>query len=129
MNKKEEAAFKALADERDKFKALRWTPKIEPDVPKPATSLPFGALSKGWRCHNHDLNFRLHKGISSCGSHAVTDTYNDWPKKTDSQRPIDLFSSPSLALRAARHEIAERCAEVLARIDREIDKAEANDAG
>ena len=116
MNKKEQAAMQAAIDRANLLAALRWTSVVQPDVPPPnAGGLSTGyvayASTFGSPCVEPACSSSVYHGI---GSHT----------KTSSQHPRALWSTPLLALRAARHHCELECARELAKFDAAIAKLE-----
>ena len=115
MNKKEQALVQSLKDKYALWKALRWTEKVEPDVPIPASysDLAVGYVGLG----GSSDSARVEPSCSSSINHA-------WGRqdKTDSQRPIRQHSTRLRALRALRHEVEIACARRLLQIAEMIEK-------
>jgi hypothetical protein len=114
MNKKELAEIERLKT----LLALRFTADILPDIPKPISGRDEGSIINGWSFNSYSR--RVYKTCSSTIYHG-TDKWD----KTESQYPIEQFSSPILAYRALRREVEKECARNLRDIDRSIEKLEA----
>lgn len=108
MTKKEQA----LVEELKMKMALRWTEKVEPDIPPPKTYDE--ELSKGFI-------FNAYAGTVSrgCSSNIYHSVHSD--KETNSHDSIWLYSSRKLALRAMRHEMELQYARKLREIDKQIE--------
>ena len=117
MTKKELAEMGELKKKLAIALAFRRTEKIERDVPPPSHDAPFSTLSKGWDSHAYD-GVSVWEGCSSLSSHG-----RGW-SQTSSQNPRWLYSSKVKALKAARWELEEIYADILAAVDREIAKEE-----
>ena len=118
MNKKEQAAMDELRKQLLLAKALRWTSKVNPDVPIPNGS--YGQiLSKGWLYNAYLGGPRVDVACTNSVHHAFGDN-----TKTTSQNPRELYSTKVLALKALRHEIEKQCASILAGIDLQIEQEE-----
>lgn len=109
MNKKEQAAMQAAIDRANLLAALRWTAAVPPDVPPPSA----GGLSTGYV--GRADRYGPPRAIPACSSaiyHGIGSH-----TKTTSQHAQYLWSTPLLALRAARHEYELECAKELAKFD------------
>jgi hypothetical protein len=117
MNKKE----LAMVEELKTRLALRFTGDgpIEPDVPIPFN---FSELSTGYLFNSYSKI--VSPACSSSGFHARGRT-----DKTDSQRPVRLYSTRKLALQAMRLEVELRCARELREIDAKIEAEETTPQG
>ena len=117
---REGLARQALAREERIRAALRWTgPAPERDVPPPDSGLAGLPLTTGWTFHPY--NCRVEVACSSSVHHAVGRI-----DRTTTQEPLALYSSRLLALRGLRAAKEREFAGVLERIDREIEREEAN---
>jgi hypothetical protein len=81
------------------------TPEVKPDVYPPAS---YNELSVGWYAGYNNVS----PACSSSVYHGINKT-----SKTDSQGPIMLYSTKTLALKALRRTIEERCLDELFRVD------------
>jgi adenosylmethionine-8-amino-7-oxononanoate aminotransferase len=98
--------------------ALRWTQPVEPDVPPPGHGLTVGYLPVG----ELGSDPRVSEACSSSISHGLNHT------KTTTQKPRTLYSTRLLALKAMRHMLEKRFAEMLANVDEQIAEAESSRA-
>lgn len=116
MNKQEKAELEALKKELLLNAALRWTEKVETDVPIPTHDVSFGTLSKGF-LHVAAMGDspRVELACSSTINHSTG--RND---KTTTQGARRLYSTRLLALKALRNEVEQHCAKKLAEIDKDI---------
>ena len=114
MTKKELAAFEELQLKLRMVMALRMTNPVKPDVAPPTESFK---LTTGWLFNSHSR--RVNVACSSVTSHSFS--RND---KTDSQRPVWLYSSKKLALQAMRHELELEFARALLLVDEQIEEAD-----
>jgi hypothetical protein len=116
MNKKEQAAFAALQKELRLAKAFRLTDPVEKDVPAPQGSQKD---TSGWVFN--DWSMEVKPAWSSSVVHGV-----GYPARRKdigaSQRPISMYSTKVLALRALRRAIEGRAMRDLAEIDRQIEE-------
>ena len=120
MNKKEKAAMDAAIARANMLAALRWTAAVPPDVPPPSTMDLGRRLSTGFVAYADNYGPpRVVPACSSSISHALGSH-----TKTSTQNPRALWSTPLLALRAARHQYEVECAKALAKFDAEIAKHE-----
>lgn len=118
MNKKEQAAVQSLKDQLALWKALRWTEKVEPDMPVPDS---YSALAVGYTTLGGSSDSaRVEPSCSSSVFHA-------WGRqdKTDTQQGIRQHSTRLRALKALRNEVEIACARRLVRIDEMIGKEQA----
>jgi hypothetical protein len=121
MNKKEQAAMQARIDRAETLAALRWTNPVQRDV-----GVPKDGYSQGW-----DYNVYtqiVFTGWSSCVSHGKGPLDKNVRKNVSGiQGPRRMYSTKVLALAAMRHEIEQKAAADLLKIDRQI--ATAMDTG
>lgn len=150
MNKKEKAAMADLEQELAMARAMRMPsdPCPEPDLnPKEILSeAGFSNVVVGFDCNVvlgglGATKFELNRYWSSSINHGRV----SW-RLDDEELPIgapieververtgasqnmkSLYSSPELALRAARHQMARECAKALAGIDKAIEEARGNE--
>lgn len=115
MTKKEQAAMQAAIDRADTLAALRWTAPVRRDV-----DVPKDGYSEGWDYNAYTRETR--PGWSCRVSHGSGPA----PGK-DGQRRVSgsqgsrrLYSTQALALAAMRHEIEQKAAADLLKIDRQI---------
>jgi hypothetical protein len=116
MTKKEKERFAELEKELRCARSWRLTDRVSPDVAPPANSSQVGSLSTGFTVVGGCEWLRADVACSSATSHATGSI-----DKTNSQRPISLYSSRLLALRAARNKAEDYAIEILSRIDRLIE--------
>jgi hypothetical protein len=112
MTKKEQAEMKAAIDRADTLAALRWTAPVRRDV-----DVPKDGYSEGW-----DYNAWTREafmGWSSTVSHG-TGSAPIAVHKSGSQQPRRYYSTQVRALAAMRHEIEQKAAADLLKIDRQI---------
>ena len=110
------AAEQVAAREVCLIAALRWTePAPARDVPPPDGLGSYNRLSTGYTFNVHTRS--TSEACSSSVSHAIGRT-----DRADSQRPISLYSTRLLALRALRAAMEREYAEALLRIDDQIKK-------
>jgi hypothetical protein len=113
MTKKEQAAMQAAIDRADTLAALRWTNPVYRDVGIPETG-----YSQGWDYNAHSRNVYL--GWSCRVSHGTGPAPEAGKHRSGSQQPRRYYSTQSLALAAMRHEIEQKAAADLLKIDRQI---------
>lgn len=122
MTKKEQKAvdteINRLTAELRLYKAMRFSPPVEPDIPIPTYSV--NGLSRGYTFHCSLSSYSdCVKADKACSSSIF---HGDGWDKTSSQQPLRLYSRRVDALRMGRHQLALACAEKLARVDEEIDR-------
>ena len=113
MNKKEKLYVAELEQKLAILEANKTTHKIPADIPPPSPSERGFPLTVGWVFNPHSMV--VSKGCSSTVGHSRTRT-----DKTQSQRPIWLYSTELLATRALRYELEQAQLEVLSNIDKKI---------
>ena len=118
MNKKEQAMVDDLREQLRIAKALRWTEKVEPDVPIPESSY----LTKGFLCNGYNGDV-----VPACSSRVSHGYGSD--ERTGTQGARALYSTRLLALRAVRHLVELKVAKVLADVDGRIEKEVAGVSG
>lgn len=118
MTKKEQQRLADLEQQLREAKAFRFTEAVATDRPPPPS---FDSLVKGFTFN--DYNDEISKACTSSNSHCP---YSD--EETTSQRPLHLYSTQLLALRALRHQVELKCAKRLAEIDRRIASAASGEA-
>jgi hypothetical protein len=112
MNKSEQERMRSLEKQLAVAKAFRFTEAIEPDLP-----IPERGMVNGWMYHvYHGLT------VEKACTDSVHHHFGGW-NRTSTQRPMRLYSSELLALRAGRHELEKQYAESLAEVDRHIEEA------
>lgn len=117
---REEKERQAREHEARIFAALCWTDEAPgPDVPPPVGS--GNQLTTGYVYNEYAES--VAEACSSSYNHAIGRT-----DRTTSQRPISLFSTRERALRALRNALERRAAEMLARIDGQIEQARREDS-
>lgn len=120
MTKKEQAQMDALEKALATARALCYPQYPKPksmtvDELTPAENKYAGGVVVAWHQHNHECSYRVGQGCSNGTFHSYHDT-----EKTTSQSPGVFYRTKLEALQAARHEMTERFAQALARIDAEI---------
>ena len=113
MTKKEQAEMKAAIDRADTLAALRWTAPVRRDVGIPETG-----YSQGWD-YNAYTQIVFH-GWSCPVSHGKGPAPKAGDHRSGSQQPRRYYSTQVLALAAMRHEIEQKAAADLLKIDRQI---------
>ena len=119
MTKKEKAEMQAALDRAETLAALRWTAPVVRDV-----GVPKDGYSEGWDYNSYSrIVFR---GWSSGVTHGKGPAPTPGAMRTvsASQGARRLYSTEALALAAMRHEIEQRAAADLLRIDRQIAAAQ-----
>lgn len=114
MNKKEQQQMEDMKQELRLVRALRFTDKVEFDVPPPSGYS--GALTTGYHAWSYGSGPSVEVACSSSTSHAYGSTV-----KTNSQGCRSLYSTKLLALRALRYGVEQECASRLARVDAMIE--------
>ncbi len=99
--------------------SLHYSPKYGPDVPPPSAGERGLRLTTGYHYNPHTLRVCL--SCSSSISHGIGST-----DKTNTQRPIHLYSTKLKALVDMRHDVCMKAATQLHRIDELIYKEQAN---
>lgn len=112
MNKKEQAELEELRKQLAIAKAFRFTEPVERDVQPPES---YSALATGWVYNEY--NCMVSVACSNSVHHAVGRT-----DKTNTQRPISMYSSKLLALKGLRNALEQKYAKALADIDAQIEK-------
>ena len=112
MTKKEQAEMKAAIDRADTLAALRWTAPVRRDV-----DVPKDGYSEVWDYNAWTREVFL--GWSSTVYHG-TGSAPIAVHRTGSQQPRRYYSTQVLALAAMRHEIEQKAAADLLKIDRQI---------
>jgi hypothetical protein len=112
MNKKEKAEFDAVILKAETLAALRWTEKVEPDLPIPE----WNKSTSGWKFNSYSKS--VSKMWSEGGSHGSGDGRR--AGYCASQQGIRLYSTKALALKAMRYEVELAAARDLLRIDKMI---------
>ena len=113
MTKKEQAAMQAAIDRAETLAALRWTGPVERDV-----GVPLQGYSEGW-----DYNApsgRVWFGWSDRVAHGDGKAPEAGKYRSGSQGSRRMFSTKAKALAAMRHEMEQRAAAALLKVDREI---------
>lgn len=116
MNKKEREAHEAALKQLRIQGALRFTTKVEFDVPPPQA----GGLTSGWQKNAYSMV--VERGWSRSASHGSGETR---PADTSGSQCCQwLYSTKLLALKALRNAIEMKAAEQLAAIDLRIEQEE-----
>lgn len=108
-----QAAMQAAIDRADTLAALRWTAPVRRDV-----DVPKDGYSEGW-----DYNAwkqEVFTGWSGTVSHGTGPAPEVGKHRSGSQQPRRYYSTQALALAAMRHEIEQKAAADLLKIDRQI---------
>jgi hypothetical protein len=113
MTKKEQAAMQAAIDRAEMLAALRWTNPVPRDVGIPETG-----YSQGWDYNAYSRNVYL--GWSCRVSHGNGPAPEAGKHRSASHGPRRMYSTEALALAAMRHEIEQKAAADLLKIDRLI---------
>ena len=113
MTKNEQAEMKAAIDRADTLAALRWTAPVRRDV-----DVPKDGYSEGWDYIAGKLEVFI--GWSSIVSHGTGPAPQAGERRSASQQPRRYYSTQVLALAAMRHEIEQKAAADLLKIDRQI---------
>lgn len=118
MNKKEKELLEAALTAA----ALRVTADVETDVPPPSCGESGMRLSTGWMYIGERSDYaKVEPACSSAVYHGIGHT-----DKTTTQRPIHLYSTKLLALKALRREVEKDCAKRLRKVDRMIEEESRN---
>ena len=117
MNKKEIEHLRELMREVRLAKAFRFTEEVKPDVPPPQM---FSELAKGWLFCTYLSDPRVMRACSNSVNHS-----SGSDEKTSSQGSRALYSTKLLALKGLRHEVELKCAEILEKIDSQIEDEQA----
>ena len=113
ITKKEQAEMKAAIDRADTLAALRWTNPVRRDV-----DVPQDGYSQGWDYNAWTQNVFI--GWSSTVTHGTGPAPEVGKHKSGSQQPRRYYSTQVRALAAMRHEIEQKAAVDLLKIDRQI---------
>lgn len=114
MTKKERETFGAALKKAEILGALRWTAPVEKDVPPPKDLYSY---TQGFETNRACVK----EAWSGCVNHGEGKAPTpDSRYYSASQRPIWLYSTRLLALRALRHNKEIEAAEELRKIDRMI---------
>lgn len=111
MTKKERESYELMKLEVTLHKAMFVSDLVEPDVPPPLVGEP---MTTGWTYNERSM--RILPACSTARSHGIDQT-----GKTTSQRPLALYSTPTLAYRALRGVLSRRYALHLLQLDRRIE--------
>jgi hypothetical protein len=112
MTKKEQAEMKAAIDRADTLAALRWTAPVRRDV-----DVPQNGYSQGWDYSAWTREAFM--GWSDTVSHGKGPVPEVGEYRSGSQQPRRYYSTQVRAL-ALRHEIEQKAAADLLKIDRQI---------
>ena len=113
MTKKEQAAMNAAIDRADTLAALRWTAPVRRDV-----DVPKDGYSEGWDYNAYTREVFI--GWSTTVSHGTGPAPEVGKHRSGTQQPRRYYSTQALALAAMRHEIEQKAAADLLKIDRQI---------
>ena len=132
MTKAERERMAALEHELRLAKALRWPTEAPTLVEPPNNGAPIGVFARGFWWHVRGDRYRVEYGISSSNSHAVSYVKEDIDSAVAgphgaarvswSQGACVLAATRRAALLAIRQEATKQAAELLARIDADIEK-------
>lgn len=114
MTKKEKLQWDTLVQKLRVAAAFHRTEPVAFDVPPPANG-DYNRIVNGWSFN--DYNQEVHPSCSSSVNH----NRSGW-NKTNSQNPINQYSTKLLALRALRFAAEENAAVILAKIDKKIEE-------
>jgi hypothetical protein len=121
MTKKEQAAMQAAIDRAETLAALRWTGPVARDV-----GVPLQGYSEGWDYNAYSQ--RVWLGWSSSVSHGDGPAPKGGARQYNgSQNARRMFSTKEKALAAMRHEMEQKFAADLLKVDRQIAAAMAAD--
>ena len=109
MTKKEQAAI----DRADMLAALRWTAPVQQDV-----DVPKDGYSEGWDYNAWKQEVFI--GWSTICSHGTGPAPEVGKHRSGRQQPRRYYSTQALALAAMRHQIEQKAAADLLKIDRQI---------
>jgi hypothetical protein len=114
MNKAEQKEFERLK----MLLALRHYPEVLPDVAPPESRIgSFGELTTGYMFNAYSKTVSC--ACSSSTSHAIGLT-----NRTTSQRPIFMYSTKKLALKAMLYEMSQNFASALRDVEKKIEAEE-----
>ena len=113
MTKKEKAAMQAAIDRAELLAALRWTAPVERDV-----GIPLQGYSEGWDYNAHSQ--RVWQGWSDRVAHGEGKAPEAGKYRSGSQGSRRMFSTKARALAAMRHEMEQKAAADLMKVDRQI---------
>ena len=113
MIKKEQAEMKAAIDRADTLLALRWTNPVRRDV-----DVPQDGYSQGWDYNAYTREVFM--GWSCTVFHGKGPAPEVGKHRSGSQQPRRYYSTQVRALAAMRHEIEQKAAADLLKIDRRI---------
>lgn len=119
MTKAEKAERDALIRDLEMERAMRRSKQVERDLPPPKNG-----VTHGWDFNSYS-NGEAYKATSSSVYHRNREWVESDIRGGWSQGTRTLFSTELLATKAMRHEIAERYAESLRKIDARIAELEA----
>lgn len=123
MNKKELAEMEALRLERDMYRAMHISDFVEPDIAPP---VGLGYSRNDFVCGWLPLTYQCGAEKASVGAAYHRTGSHAWDKDYEgswSQGRPRMYSRKSDALKASRYINSKDYAEKLAMIDREIEKA------
>lgn len=123
MNKTEKKRLEDLEQELRIAKAFRWHEPVEANVPRPTG---WNTVTEGYISHGYvTIGIRAEKGWSERSRHGTGPKPDPKNYHSGSQNGIDLYSTESKALRAARAVIVRDMARKLAAMDSDIEALEA----
>jgi len=120
MTRKEQAQMDSLAKALAEARALCYPQYPKPksmsvDELTPAENKYTSGVVVAWHQNNYDCSYRVGQGCSNGVSHDMHGT-----ERTTTQTAGVFYHTKLEALQVARHEMTERFAQALARIDAEI---------
>ena len=113
MTKKEKAEMQTALDRAETLAALRWTAPVQRDV-----GVSEDGYSEGWDYNSYKKE--VFCGWSSSFSHGTGPAPEAGRHRSASQGARHLYSTQALALAAMRHDIEQKAAADLLKIDRQI---------
>ena len=116
MTKKEQAAMQAAIDRAETLAALRWTGPVERDV-----DIPEHGYREGWDYNAYSV--RVWRCWSDSVSHGDGNAPKEGKRSGASQGALKMFATKARALAAMRHEMEQKAAAELMRVDRLIASA------
>jgi hypothetical protein len=121
MTKKEQLEMSELKERLAMALALSWPSYSKPQRVDTST-ISYRGLVTGWFQRNGSDGHNVSLGCSDGVHHSPSN-----PEKTSTQRAGVFYTTKADALKVARIEMTERFARMLARVDADITKAEAEE--
>lgn len=122
MNKKEQAEMADMRRELAEARALRYTPRVEPDLPAPRPLT--GEKISGWDFNSY--SFEVKQAWSESFAHGNGPARDR--RMTASQGAVPLYSTKLRALKAMRNEMERKAARDQAEVDALIEQEAAAQA-